>query len=114
MILGSLMLFNNSADPALRVSLQVMIPIVLVTSAFFVLGVLLSVKSMRRRPVIGQEGLIGQTGNARTPITKEGGSAFVAGTHWNAVSAKHIAQGASIRVVAVRSMTLQVEEVQVN
>ena len=109
MVIGSLMLFNNNPDPAMRVSLQVIIPVVLITGAFFALGVWLSLKAMVRRPVSGVEGLVGQEGDARTAITRDGGTAFVAGAHWNAVADTEIPAGRRMKVVAVKQMTLKVE-----
>jgi membrane-bound serine protease (ClpP class) len=110
MFIGSLMLFNHNADPAMRVSLQVIIPVVLITSAFFALGVWLSLKAMIRRPVSGVEGLVGQEGDARTAINRDGGTAFVAGAHWNAVADAEIPAGRRVKVVAVKQMTLKVQE----
>jgi len=109
MIIGSLMLFNHNPDPAMRVSLQVIIPVVLITGAFFTLGVWLSLKAMVRRPVSGAEGLVGQEGDARTAITRDGGTAFVAGAHWNAVADTEIPSGRRVKVVAIKQMTLKVE-----
>ena len=109
MFIGSLMLFNHNPDPAMRLSLQVIIPVVLITGTFFALGVWLSLKSMIRRPVSGIEGLVGQEGDARTAITSNGGTAFVAGTHWNAVADTEISVGRRVKVVTVKQMTLKVE-----
>ncbi|MCX6993623.1 MAG: nodulation protein NfeD [Kiritimatiellaeota bacterium] len=111
MIIGSLMLFNHNPDPAMRVSLQVIIPVVLITGAFFALGAWLSLKAMIRRPVSGAEGLIGREGDARTAITRDGGTAFVDGTHWNAVADTEIPSGRHVKVIAVKQMTLKVEAV---
>jgi membrane-bound serine protease (ClpP class) len=58
MFIGSIMLFN-SPDPAMRASLQVIIPVVLVTAIFFIIGIWLSIKTMRKKPVTGDIGLIG-------------------------------------------------------
>jgi len=66
MFFGSLYLFN-SPDPALRTSLQVIIPIVLTTAAFFAIGAWLSLRTLGKKPVSGASGLIGQEGDARTP-----------------------------------------------
>jgi len=110
MFLGSVMLFQTP-DPAMRVSLQVIIPVVLVTAAFFIIGVWLSIKTLRTRPVSGEKGLLDQEGDARTIINKDGGRAFVAGTHWSAVSELEIPEGKKIRVIAVKGMTLTVERI---
>ncbi len=108
MFFGSIMLFD-SPDPAMRVSLQVLIPVVLVTSLFFVLGVWLSIKSLTSRPVSGDTGLIDQEGDVRLEITPQGGQVFVAGTHWSAFADTPIPAGRRVRVKAIRGMTLKVE-----
>jgi membrane-bound serine protease (ClpP class) len=111
MTIGSIMLFNDP-DPALRASLQVIVPVVLVTGAFFVVGVWLSIRSLRRKPTTGGGALVGQEGDARTPIDAKGGRVFVAGTHWNAFSDGQIAEGKRVRVVEVKGMSLKVEEIR--
>lgn len=111
MFLGSVMLFKTP-DPALKVSLQVIIPVVLVCAAFFIIGVWLSIRAMGRRPATGDKGLIGQEGDARTEINRDGGSAFVAGAHWSAWSEATIPQGAKIKVVDVKGMKVKVEELR--
>lgn len=111
MFIGSMMLFNLNADPAMRVSFQVIIPVVLITGAFFVLGVWLSLKAMVRQPVSGAEGLVGQEGDARTAVTPEGGHVFAAGAHWNAVADTDIPAGRRVKIVAVRQMTLKVKAI---
>ncbi len=107
MFLGSVMLFQTP-DPAMRASLQVIIPVVLVTAAFFVIGVWLSIKTLRTRPVSGDQGLLDQEGDARTIVNKDGGRVFVAGTHWSACSDAEIAEGAKVKVVEVKGMKLKV------
>jgi len=111
MTIGSIMLFNDP-DPALHASLQVIIPVILVTGAFFAIGVVLSIRALRKRPSSGGAALIGEEGDARTPISRNGGRVFVAGAHWTAFSDAEIAEGRKIRVVEVKGMTLKVEEVK--
>jgi len=105
------MLFQ-SPDPAARVSLQVIIPVVLVCAAFFIVGVWLSLRSLRKKPVTGDQGLLWQEGDARTEITRDGGSAFVAGAHWSAWSNYTIPKGAKVKVVDVKGMKIKVEELK--
>ncbi|MBI4726284.1 nodulation protein NfeD [candidate division TA06 bacterium] len=107
MFIGSVMLFN-APDPAMRASLQVIIPVVVVTAAFFIIGVWLSIRTLRTRPVSGDKGLLGQEGDARTKVNKDGGRVFVAGTHWSAWSETEIAEGTKIKVMEVKGMTLKV------
>lgn len=109
MFIGSVMLFN-APDPAMRASLQVIIPVVLATAAFFVIGVWLSIRTLRTKPFSGDKGLLGQEGDARTLVNKDGGSVFVEGTHWAAFSDGEIASGSRVKVVAVKGMKLKVEK----
>jgi len=111
MTIGSVMLFNDP-DPALHASLQVIIPVILVTGAFFFIGAALSIRSMRKRHASGAAALVDQEGDARTPINEYGGRAFVAGAHWSAVSDVEISEGRKVRVVGVKGMTLKVEEIK--
>jgi membrane-bound serine protease (ClpP class) len=111
MTIGSIMLFNDP-DPALHASLQVIVPVILVTGTFFAVGVYLSIRSLRKRPTTGGAALIGQEGDARTAIDGKNGSVFVAGAHWNAFSDEEIAEGKRIRVIAVKGMSLKVEEIR--
>jgi membrane protein implicated in regulation of membrane protease activity len=78
-------------------------------SAFFILGVWLSARTLRTKPVSGAVGYVGQEGDARTPIDRRDGKVFVAGTYWNAVADTAIPAGAKIRVVGVTGMTFKVE-----
>lgn len=107
MFIGSLMLFDYE-NPAMRVSLQVIIPVVLAMGLFFFLGAWLSIRALVRKPVSGAVGLIGEKGDARTNIDGNGGRVFVAGTHWNAVSQTPISVGSKIVVTGLDGMTLQV------
>jgi len=107
MFIGSLMLFDYE-NPAMRVSLQVIIPVVLAMGLFFLLGTWLSIRSLFRRPVSGATGLIGEKGDARTNVDSNGGQVFVAGAHWNAFSQTPISSGSKIVVTGVDRMTLNV------
>lgn len=109
MFLGSVMLFQTP-DPAMRVSLQVIIPVVLVTAAFFIIGVWLSIRTLRTRPVSGDKSLLNLEGDARTIVNKDGGRVFVVGAHWSAWSDAEIAEGSKIKVVEVKGLRLKVEK----
>jgi len=69
----------------------------------------LAIRDMGRRPQSGAEGLLGEVGEARTPVTPRGGTVFAAGTHWSALSDRDIAAGQRVRIVGVRGLTLKVE-----
>jgi len=109
MFIGSLMLFNYS-DPAMRVSLYVIVPIILAMGLFFFLATWLSIKTLFRKPVSGASSLVGAQGDARTNIDSAGGKVFTAGAHWNAVSKTPISSGSKIVVESVDGMTLKVKQ----
>ena len=107
--LGSLMLFQSSV-PYLRISWSVLVPSVILTSAFFITIVGLTLRAHRRKPSTGYEGLVNMTGTARTDISPEG-KVFVHGEYWNARSTARIEKGAEVRVVSAKDMVLVVEKV---
>jgi len=105
--LGSIMLFE-SPDPALRVSWDVLIPAVLITSLFFAGVITLAVKAQLRKPVTGQQGMIGEYAEAVTDVGEDG-KVFLRGEYWNAFSASPIKKGSRVKVVSIRGLTLEVE-----
>ncbi len=106
LVLGSLMLFK-SADPAIRVSLDVIFSVTLFT--IVVVGFLLTmvVRTYRGQVTTGREGLVHEQGVARSELDPTG-KVFVHGEIWDAHSDVPIARGAPIEVVAVDGMNLQV------
>jgi membrane-bound serine protease (ClpP class) len=106
--LGSLMLFDSSV-PAMRVSLSVIVPTVVLVSSVFLLAIWLVVKAQRSRPTTGKEGLLNLIGEARTDIAEQG-RVFVHGENWNARSDSPIPEGARVRVVGVDGMVLTVRQ----
>ncbi len=106
MILGSVMLVDSPA-PFLRISYFVIIPVTLLTTGVFVFLLGLGLKAQRRKPVSGSEGLVDATGVAKGDIDPEG-KVFVHGELWNAHSAEPIAEGETVRIVAVEGLRLVV------
>ena len=106
LVLGSLMLFK-SADPAIRVGLDVIGAAVLFT--IVVVGFLstMAIRAHRSQVRTGLEGLIHKRGIARSTIAPHG-KVFVHGELWNAVSDHEIERGAAIEVVGVEGMELSV------
>jgi membrane-bound serine protease (ClpP class) len=107
--LGSLMLFQSSV-PYLRISWNVMVPSIVLTSAFFLTIVWLTVRAQRKQPATGYEGLIHMTGTASTDIFQDG-KVFVHGEYWNARSAAMIEKGNTVRIVGVKGMLVEVEKI---
>ena len=85
MLLGSMMLFKDGGS-GLRLSLQVLLTTVGVVSAFFIVITALVVKAHTRKPKTGIEGIVGEVGVVKIPLTPEG-KVFVHGELWHAVAA---------------------------
>ena len=107
LLLGSMMLFENSA-PGLGLSWTVFVPTVVIVSAFFVAVAGMVFKAQVTKPRTGEKGLIGEIGVAKTDIKTEG-KVFVHGELWNATSKDIIEQGKKVRVVKVVNLVLEVE-----
>ncbi|MEO0205881.1 MAG: nodulation protein NfeD [candidate division WOR-3 bacterium] len=110
LVIGSLILFESDL-PFLRVSWEVIMVVVIIIVVFVGLLLFLGIRAQFRKPSAGKEGLIGEIGIARSEIDSEGGSIFVHGEWWNAVSEKPIKKGAKVKVVGSKGMVLQVEEI---
>jgi membrane-bound serine protease (ClpP class) len=109
MALGSTMLFESS-DPFIKLSWTVIIPAVVTTALFFTFAIGMGLRAQKRKPTGGMDTMIGQVGEARTVIEKDG-IVFVNGEHWKAASEIPIAQGEQVRVIGVERSVLRVEKV---
>ena len=107
--LGSLMLFK-SADPALRASFTLVVPVAIAFAAVAIFLARLAFRAQSRRPVTGCDGLVGARAVARTPLAPAG-KVFVQGEWWNAVSEAEAPAGAEVEVTAVDGMTLRVRPI---
>ncbi len=110
--IGSMMLID-SPYPFLRISLYAIIPAVIATGAFVLFAVGYGLKAQKRRATTGDQGLIGETGRARTAVDAGSGKVFVHGEYWFATSNAPIESGAPVRVVGVDGLRLRVEGLQV-
>ncbi|MGB9720671.1 MAG: NfeD family protein [bacterium] len=110
LVIGSLILFESDL-PFLRVSWEVIMVVVIIVVVFVGLLLFLGIRAQFRKPSAGKEGLIGEIGVARSDIDNQGGSIFVHGEWWNAISEKPIKKGTKVKVVGSQGMVLQVEEI---
>jgi membrane-bound serine protease (ClpP class) len=108
--LGSFFLFDTP-EPALRISLQVLIPAVIVASGFFIVVIMLAVKAQMRKHYSGKESMIEEQGEATTAIDGEG-KVFFQGEYWTGQSDQFIPQGAKVRIKKVEGLKLIVEEIK--
>jgi membrane-bound serine protease (ClpP class) len=107
LLLGSIMLIDSPAE-FLRISfIKVVLPVVLVSAAFFLFALVMVVRAHRRRPTTGREGLAGGKGVAKTDLKPEG-VVEIRGELWNAVAEEAIKAGEKIQVQEVEGMTVKV------
>ena len=106
LILGSLMLFK-SADPAIRVSLELIISMAVFTLVVVSFLVSMVVRAHRSQVATGSEGLLHKHGVTRTQIDGRG-KVFVHGEIWNASADEEIPPGTPVEVVSVEGLILHV------
>ena len=109
LFLGSLMLFRSPAE-YMRLSLSVIIPAVLVTSAFFIFAATMAIRARLKKPTTGLEGLIGETGITSTSLAPEG-KVSIHGEFWNAASDGNIDKGEMVQVIGVTNLKLRVKKI---
>ncbi len=106
--IGSLMLFD-SPDPALRVSLEVLIPTLTIISLFFVGVIRLVIKAQMQKKYTGKEGMIGAEGKTVTKVHEEG-KVMVKGEYWAAFSDMPLEEGTRVRVIKIDGLKVKVEK----
>ncbi len=107
-VLGGLMLID-SPEPALKVSLSVIITVAICSAVFLLLVVGLIVRSHRKQVATGFEGMVGKIGRVAERIDQEG-MVYVAGALWKAISESPIEKGEKVRVISGENQTLVVEK----
>ncbi len=106
MTLGGLFLIKGDA-PFLQVSLSFLLPTVMTIGGLIGIIAWTAVKSTRRRPITGAEGMIGSIGIAKTDVNPHG-QITIRGEIWEAVSQTPIRQGEAAEVTSVEGLTVKV------
>ena len=109
LFLGSLMLFEGST-PDMKLSLQVLLPTVILISGFFVGVASLVFRAQVSKPTTGSKGLVGEIGVVKKALTPEG-KVFVHGELWHARAKEPLDENVKVRVVKVVNLVLEVESV---
>jgi membrane-bound serine protease (ClpP class) len=109
LLLGSLMLFEGDT-PDMKLSLQVLLPTIILISGFFVAVASLVFRAQMSKPATGSMGLVGEIGIVKKALTPEG-KVFVHGELWNARAKEPLDEDAKVRVVKVVNLILEVESV---
>jgi membrane-bound serine protease (ClpP class) len=114
LLLGSIMLINSESSlEFVRISWSVIIPAVLSTLLFFLFAIGAGVRAQRRKPVTGEEGIVGMMGEALTDISPTTtGQVRIRGEIWSARSREgKFPAGTSVRVEKVEGLLVTVTRV---
>jgi membrane-bound serine protease (ClpP class) len=110
LIFGSMILMDSSV-PELQVSLRVVLPVVFGLTAISMFLVRIGVAAQRRPAVTGAAGMIGEGGQALTPIGPDApGRVATHGEIWRATSSESIAEGVAVRITNVNGLSLTVRK----
>ncbi|MFN2525910.1 MAG: nodulation protein NfeD [Actinomycetota bacterium] len=108
LVAGSLLLFSG-VDPAIALDPWAVVIAVVVTVVFFISVMTAALRVRLRRPITGEEGIVGTVGEAKTDIAPEG-TVLTKGTLWRARTMETgIAAGAKVKVMAAEGLVLLVE-----
>lgn len=107
MVIGALFLVDGPI-PQMRVNIITAVAVSIPIGLIAVFLTTLVLRARRGRVATGSEGMIGEIGIARTPVSAEG-KVFVHGELWNAVSTMAIAEGTRVKVAGVNGLHLVVE-----
>ncbi len=99
MIIGSLMLIKAPIDE-LRPSLRFVLPVAIGVSLIVLFLLTLVFRAQARRSFSGREGMIGETGTARTDLAPSG-KVFVHGELWTAEAEEPVRTGEKVKVIEV-------------
>jgi membrane-bound serine protease (ClpP class) len=107
LMLGSMMLVDeNSLLEAMEISMELIILIVILSTAFFLFAITMAIRAQRREPVTGEEGMIGEIGVASSNLNPTG-EVKVHGEIWKAESTdSEIKKGEEIVVTGVSNLKL--------
>ncbi len=108
MLIGSIILVSPDS-PYGDISLQVIIPVVVVSAAFFLTVAYFGFKAQKKKKLTGIEGMVGKKGIAETDITHRGGKVFIEGELWNAYSDEEIKKGEEVIVDSIEGLKLKVK-----
>jgi len=111
LLLGSLMLFNaESSLEFVELSWTVILSVVVSTVLFFLFAIGLAIKAQRRKPTTGEQGLIGEKGEAITDLSPEG-SVRVHGEIWSGESIDgKLRKGTKVIVTDISNLKVKVKK----
>ena len=108
LIAGGMILFSG-ADPAVELDPWAIVTAVVLTLIFFISVMTAALRVRLRRPISGEESMIGLVAEAKTDIAPEG-TVSTKGTLWRARTMETgIAAGSKVKVMATEGLVLLVE-----
>jgi membrane-bound serine protease (ClpP class) len=108
LVAGGLLLFSGASD-VLSLSPWAIVTAVVVTLVFFVSVMTAALRVRLRRPISGEDALVGTVGEAKTDIAPEG-TVMTKGTLWRARTMETgIAAGSKVEIKATEGLMLLVE-----
>jgi len=107
-VAGALILFNAPLSPYGQISVPLVVAVAILTALFFAFVVAKALQAQRPRSVTGWEGLVGQTGIAKSRLDPEGW-VLVAGELWRTVAeGEPVEEGDEVEVLRVEGFRLHV------
>ncbi len=106
LVLGSVMLVDTPY-PFMQISIKLILPVAVAVAAFAGIIARVAYRSHRSRVTTGAEGLVGETGTAKTDLDPEG-EVYVQGAYWGASSDEPVKMGEKVVVVSVEGLRLKV------
>ncbi len=104
--IGSLLLFDTQ-NSDLVVGRSIVFAAVGTLSAYMLFIGYLVLRTQKRRQTMGMEGMVGEIGEARTPLNPTG-RVFVHGEQWSAEGEEEIGAGEKVQVVGIDGLRLKV------
>ncbi|MCP4746073.1 MAG: nodulation protein NfeD [Desulfobacteraceae bacterium] len=107
LFLGSMMLFKE-AGQHFKLALSVVLPTVILVSAFFIIVAMMVIRAHNLRPRTGAEGLIGQVGVVKQTGARQG-KVLVNGELWRADFQEPVSTGQKVTVETVTGLVVSVK-----
>jgi len=109
MVLGALLLVDGPI-PQMRVHLWTALSVSIPLGAITVFLMTIALRARRNKVVTGEQGLVGEIGVVRSPMTPAG-KVFARGTLWDAVATTNLDVGQQVVVRGIKDLVLQVEPI---
>lgn len=109
LVLGILLLIPSDY-PYFAISKAVIVAVTTITSGFFIFVVAMIAKSLKKKPVTGEEGIVGREGFVTSDVSPEG-EVSILGERWRArCDGEAINKGEKIMVESIKGLTLYVKK----